>query len=198
MLKSVLNDQPNTGLSSESPLSSEIPTITHVRHNPFEDKTYKLVQPIDKKAILNSKSFSANSHTAYITNIIGAHIVLIEEVNSENYLKKSNIKILTGEDALVMRHPHEKREFVVDHPCHTIIVTCNSLPYMSSDYFLGQQFKIINFNITFVSKVSLDAEERAVMKSGSVNCQAAFYGLKQTAYTQDPGYIHKLVQKPEF
>ncbi|KAJ9062784.1 hypothetical protein DSO57_1006852 [Entomophthora muscae] len=125
-------------------------------------------------------------------------IALIDELNSEDFLDKSLIKRLTGGDPLVLCFPYEKHEFVVTHLCHLLIVTCNSLPYMVPDSSVTRRFIIIWFNTTFASKSSLDAEQKAVEKAGSLSRKIAFYGSRKQTAVQDPQAIYQLVKQRDF
>ncbi|KAJ9076676.1 hypothetical protein DSO57_1023877 [Entomophthora muscae] len=176
MLQSVLNGD-DTDLSSASGAApSSFTPQPRYSGGDFEACQKGLVQPLGKHAVLQSSSNSSNTHTAQLNNLVGTRIALIDELNSEDFLDKSLIKRLTGGDPLELCFPYDKHEFFVTHPCHSLIVTCNSLPYMSS----------------------LDSEQKAVDKAGSLSRNIAFYGSRQQTAVQDPQAINKLVKQRDF
>ncbi|KAJ9076594.1 hypothetical protein DSO57_1024596 [Entomophthora muscae] len=143
-------------------------------------------------------SFTPQPRYTQLNNLVGARIALIDELNSEDFLEKSLIKRLTSNDSLVLCFPYDKHEFVVTHPCHLLIVTCISLPYMVPDPYVTHRFIIIWFNTTFASKSSLDAEQKAVEKAGNLSRNIAFYGRTHQTAVQDPQAINKLVKQRDF
>lgn len=198
MLRSVLNGDDKDLSSASVAAPSSFPPQPKYSGGDFEACQKGLVQSLGKHAVLQSSSNSSNAHTAQLNNLVGTRIALIDELNSEDFLDKSLIKRLTGGDPLVLRFPYDKHEFVVTHPCHSIIVTCNSLPYMVPDPSVTRRFIIIRFNTTFASKSSLDAEQKAVEKAGSLSRKIAFYGSRRQTAVQDPQAIYKLVKQREF
>ncbi|KAJ9087890.1 hypothetical protein DSO57_1028642 [Entomophthora muscae] len=56
-----------------------------------------------------------------------------------------------------------------------------------------QSFITIQFNTTFGSKSSLDAEQKAVEKAGSLSLKVKFYERRQQTAVQDPQAIYQLV-----
>ncbi|KAJ9066844.1 hypothetical protein DSO57_1005510 [Entomophthora muscae] len=124
-----------------------------------------------------SSSNSSNAHTTQLNNLVETRIALIDELNSESFFDKFLIKRLTGSDFLLLCFPYDKHEFVVTHLCHLLIVTCNFLPYIVTDLSVTRCFIIIWFNTTFVSKSSLNAEQKAVEKADSLS-RNFFYGSR--------------------
>ncbi len=93
---------------------------------------------------------SASGPSPELVSLQGRRMVLASETDESRRISSSKVKMLTGNDTINARSPHEKKEFNF-RPSHKLFLYTNHLPHgLAKDYALSKRLLLINYPLKFI------------------------------------------------
>lgn len=108
----------------------------------------EVVYHLPSASVLKGRGLGGEGPTPFLRRMMGARLVVVNEVDPTGDLNDSLVKLLTGGDPLTARGLHE--EPVTFYPSWTIIFLSNVRPTPRSDSALWTRLRLVPFPFQFV------------------------------------------------
>ena len=110
-------------------MESHVRSLSPTKHREFDlrDATmageFSPCTTINKGNILftSVKSSTESSHTAQVMNVLGARLVIIDELDDKDKIDASRLKQLSGGDTIPLRPVYGRTLILHEHPTHTLV-----------------------------------------------------------------------------
>ncbi|KAL1915425.1 uncharacterized protein VTP21DRAFT_6883 [Calcarisporiella thermophila] len=104
---------------------------------------------VDNKLIAKTAKTSKNAHTTQPVSLVGARVVLVNELDVNAQLDEAKLERLSNGDPLCIRKIYGRTTFTISSPTHTLLIDTSTIPNRLIGRSLSSHTRVLRFNLYF-------------------------------------------------